>query len=122
MTIEDIKNVIIQHPTLGADGINTKENPNELTNYLEACNICCDWLSSVKRTKHPNSNTSNSYGLKHRVESWYKQLHKNTGRCSIPNGAFIAAAYYMGFIVKPRCLGSINAYINISSRSVPSLY
>jgi hypothetical protein len=115
MNIEDLKNIMIEHPTLGADGMNTKEIPNVLLKYLDACNASCEWLSLVTRTKKPNRNTHTSYGFKHVVESWYNKKY-NTRR-SVPNGAFIAAALHLGFLIQPKETGSLYVYLNISSRT-----
>jgi hypothetical protein len=114
MTENDLKDIMNKYPNLTASGVDGKEDPKSLLIFLDACNASCEWLSMVKQTKKPNRNISHSYGLKSRVESWY--IKKYNKRCYVPNGAFIAAAYYLGFIIMPKP-GSPNAYLNISTRS-----
>ena len=114
MTKEDLKDIMTQYPNLTASGVDGKEDPKALFNFLDACNASCEWLSLVKRTKWPSRHNHNSYGFKSLVESWYNKKYGK--RLYVPNGAFLAAAYFLGFIVEPKP-GSPNALLNISKTS-----
>jgi hypothetical protein len=114
MTKEDLLEIMKKHPTLTATGMDYDEDPNELLEYMDACNASCDWLSLVKRTKKPNPNVGSSYRLKHIVERWHKKKYNKP--CYTPNGAFIAAAYHLGFIIIPKP-GTPNVYLNISTNT-----
>ncbi|MBN1396850.1 MAG: hypothetical protein JXA06_02350 [Bacteroidetes bacterium] len=114
MTKDDLIEVMKKHPNLTATGMDCDEDPNELIEYLDACNAACEWLSLVKRTKKPNPKIGGSYRLKHKVERWY--IKKYNKRCYTPNGAFIAAAYHLGFMIIPKP-GTPNVYLNISTNT-----
>ncbi|MCW9035233.1 MAG: hypothetical protein OQJ97_13510 [Rhodospirillales bacterium] len=60
-----------------------------------------------------------SYGLKHRAEnlSRKQKLFTHLGNY-VSNGMLIVAALIRGFDCKPTGPGSLNAYFNISSRSI----
>ena len=90
MILEDLKQVMNDHPTLTASGFGVDEDPNELLQFLDACNAACEWLSLVLRTKVPNRKVGGSYRLKHVVERWYEKKYQKS--CYIPDGGFIAAA------------------------------
>ncbi len=114
MTTEDLKNIMNTHPTLTASGFGVDEDPNELLKFIDACNASCEWLSLVLRTQLPNRKVGGSYRLKHVVERWYERTHGHPRY--IPDGAFIAAAYHMGFISEPK-QGSPSVFLNISCKT-----
>lgn len=114
MEINDLMKVMTEHPTLTASGVGVDEDPNELLQFIDACNASCEWLQLVKRTTAPNRKVGGSYRLKHMVERWYEKEHGKS--CYVPDGAFIAAAYHMGFVSEPK-LGSPSVFLNISSKT-----
>jgi hypothetical protein len=66
-------------------------------------NLCVEWLEKYATPrKTPNPNTG-SYGLKHIIEKWAGTY--------ISNGAFILAAYRMGYRVIPEEPLSPNALV-----------
>ena len=67
-----------------------------------------EWLKQIKKIKSLNRSIS-SYGLKHIVE-------KDIGY--ITNGTLIAAAVHSGFYHKSCQLGGLNAFFNMSNRSI----
>ena len=72
---------------------------------------CCDYLKLLKRRKSSTKQLGSSYRLKHLVEKWFRDT---TGKSIyIPEGAFIAAAYYLGFTCE-RIPGRTSVYLNIS--------
>jgi hypothetical protein len=83
LTIEDLKRVIEEEPSLYRDGVNTLSVAPKRPGFKEF-EICCNWLSKFKRVKTPQLS---SYYLKHvveRLEGTY-----------ISNGALIAAAIHL---------------------------
>lgn len=76
------------------------------------------YLSRQLKIKNLNRSTS-SYGLKHRAENLMRKfgLFQPLGNY-VSNGMLIAAAYSLGFDVKPIGHDSYNAYLNISTRTV----
>jgi hypothetical protein len=103
-----------EHPDLTASGFGVDEDPNDLLQFIDACNASCEWLSLVQRTKMPNRKIGGSYRLKHVVERWYEKKYGKPQY--VPDGAFIAAAYHLGFISIPKH-GSPSVFFNISSRT-----
>jgi len=71
----------------------------------------CEWLSTKIKTKNPNRWAGTSYGLKHAAE--------RAMRGYICNGAFITAAYAMGFSVQSqrKCDGP-NPWIGIALKGL----
>jgi hypothetical protein len=82
-----------------------------------------EWLRLQRRTKHVNTRTSTSYGLKHVVENWFWNKYGTNGY--LCNGCFLMAAHRLGFKMKgcpsKYCFTGgyvndcFNAWINISS-------
>jgi len=85
------------------------ENPWTEREYLNAV----EWLSEAKRTKHINQHRT-SYGWKHTASNRLMEKHNNGDDYYISNGAFIAAAIDLGFIVKRCAHAPRNAWLNIS--------
>ena len=77
MTKEDLKDIMTQYPNLTASGVDGKEDPKALFNFLDACNASCEWLSLVKRTKWPNRHDHNSYGFKPWLKAGIKRNMAN---------------------------------------------
>ena len=70
---------------------------------VETCRRCIrEWID-IRKSINKNHN---SYGLKHFVEDLYEG--------DISNGAFIQAALYEGYQIKPFGPDSPNAYFNMS--------
>ncbi len=114
MLVDDLKKVMKEHPTLTASGVGVDEDPKELLQFIDACDASCEWLSLVQRTMMPNRKIGGSYRLKHVVERWHE---KKYGKARyVPDGAFIAAAYHLGFVSAPK-RGSPSVFLNISSRT-----
>jgi len=80
----------------------------DLKDRLRQFRLCCEWLSICNRRKTINYGIGSSWGLKHRVERYYKEY--------ITNGAFIAAVIHMGIPYKKD--GS-DVYVALSSRHLP---
>ncbi len=97
----------------------------QLLQQIERAEI---WLDGCRRTKQINGNVGSSYGLKHRVESWWRNQKGDLGDVYVSNGCFLMAAHRMRFKIKPipsrYCAGAgfildcYNAHLNISSRSL----
>ena len=115
MTVENLKQVMNEHPTLTASGLGVDEDPNELFDFIDACNMACEFLAMMKRTKVPNRKVGSSYRLKHVAERWYYKTFNR--HCYIPDGAFIAAAYHLGFVSEPKP-GCPSVFLNVSSRTM----
>lgn len=82
------------------------------------------WIYLSKQSRIATINRKiGSYGLKHRAEGISRNfdLFKELGNY-VSNGMLIAAAYSLGFNVKPISQGSYNAYLNISTRTVRLTY
>ncbi|MGC6500822.1 MAG: hypothetical protein ACON4C_11565 [Henriciella sp.] len=75
-------------------------------------------LQHCQKRKTLNRNVT-SYGLKHTAEriSREHKIRTDLGNY-VSNGVLIAAAFYEGFDVRPIEWGSLNAYLNISSKSL----
>jgi hypothetical protein len=108
MLLDDLKEVVKEHPTLTTSGFGVAEDRNELFNHLQECNISCDWLKLTQRCKRPNRKIGSTYGLKAKAERWSDTY--------IPEGAFIAAAIHSGFLLAPK-RGTTSTYLNISSKT-----
>ncbi len=95
-----IQKLLDQYPWLTAEGYGPAEGKDlvsekaELLNEVEAFNHSIDWLSMQKKTKRFERRAT-SYYFKHRVERWLKD--RGIENNHVPNGAFIAAALYLGF-------------------------
>jgi hypothetical protein len=78
-----------------------------------------EWLSRRGKRKNINRRVGTSYGLKHRVEAYFRELGIGV---YIPNGVFLMAAHHLGFRLakyEARYGGHWdcwNAYLNISSK------
>ena len=83
LTIEDLKRVIKEEPSLYRYGVNTFSVAPKRPGFKEF-EICCRWLSRFKRVKIPRVS---SYYLKHVVE--------RLAGTYISNGALIAAAIHL---------------------------
>lgn len=126
MTREDIASTIAKVPALNRQGIGLSNFHEKLTReeyrrlmieeqefllcQAEACTRVCGWLEDKKKTKTINRRHS-SYGLKHIAE---------TEIGYIGNGAFIAAAIFMGFPYRINN-ESINPSFGISERSLKAI-
>lgn len=112
----DIDKVLSDNPLLTAEGLDhnffygPKYIPPRVN--LHEMQSAVDWLEKNSRRDSVNPEFT-SYGLKHIAE-------KTTEGGYISNGAFIAAAYFLGFKVM-HDRGTPNAAINISSKSVNRL-
>jgi hypothetical protein len=69
-----------------------------------------EFLSQHRKRASINRKLS-SYGLKHRAEGFHRDLRAPDPYVS--NGLFIAAAFHLGFLVKPY---GMNAYLNIGAK------
>lgn len=132
MTIDDIKSVMRDVPELTYFGFGSswhrektyeeylqdvELDKQKLLASLNECNRACQYLQYVEKRKTVNRNI-NSYGLKHSVEHYFHKHYpgRSHSLCYVSNGAFLCAAYFMGFDVK-RKPGSPNAWINYSQKS-----
>lgn len=76
------------------------------------------YLSRQQKIKSINRRTG-SYGLKHRAENLMREFgHFRPLGNYVSNGMLIAAAYSLGFEVRPIAPDSYNAYLNISMVTV----
>ena len=83
--------------------------------YIDEFDTCVEFLKKCEKTRTANIG---SYWLKHRAEDWGASV----GLCYyVPNGALIAAAIALGFVVRPMRPPSPNAYIGISKKSLRPL-
>ena len=93
--------------------------------------IADEWLRLPPRTTEINVAAGISYRLKDRIPPCWKSL-KRKGDGDVINGCFIMAAHRLGFQIRPtrpndrtagaiRGLDCLNAYINISDRSLGTL-
>lgn len=130
MTSRDILSVMKDLPTLTHYGFGAyKERPFSMSDYLkkveqekesltkavDECNKACMYIQHFNKRKTINGRSS-TYGLKHRAENYLRCL-MNIDDEYVANGAFICAAYYMGFNVVQGINGSPNGFINFSSTS-----
>lgn len=109
-------NVYLDPDDTGEDWIEKeKEQRKELYDCFDEFILACRWLKAQKKRKTINKKKS-SYKLKHIVEQWaYKECFD---KGYVSNGAFIAAAIYMGFNYEYVNMESPNVFINISQKLV----
>tara|TARA_R110000751_G_scaffold128534_3_gene230561 strand:+ start:947 stop:1348 length:402 start_codon:yes stop_codon:yes gene_type:complete len=117
VTPNDLSKVLADNPLITAEGFEhgwKKTRPEYVPARvnIEEMQGAVNWLKQADRRVSINKSYS-SYGLKHIAEKTAKGQY-------VSNGAFIAAAYFLGFTVK-RIGSSPNARINISSKSVTKL-
>ena len=118
ITQSDVDRVLADNPLITAEGFEhgwKKTRPEYIPASVNIREMqgAVDWLRKADRRVSVNT-TCSSYGLKHIAEKTVTSIPY------ISNGAFIAAAYYLGFDVR-RINGSPNAHINISNKSVRKL-
>ena len=118
ITQSDVDRVLADNPLITAEGFEhgwKKTRPEYIPASVNIREMqgAVDWLEKAGRRVSVNT-TCSSYGLKHIAEKTVASIPY------ISNGAFIAAAYYLGFDVR-RINGSPNAHINISNKSVRKL-
>lgn len=78
------------------------------------------WLYLAHQQPRKTTNREfGSYGLKHQAENLSKKqkLYTHLGSY-VSNGMLIAAAHAHGFMIVPTRPGSLNAYFNISSKTI----
>ena len=118
ITQSDVDRVLADNPLITAEGFEhgwKKTRPEYVPASVNIREMqgAVDWLEKADRRVSVNT-TCSSYGLKHIAEKTVDSIPY------ISNGAFIAAAYFLGFTVKRIDYGP-NAYINISSKTVTPL-
>ena len=118
ITQSDVDRVLADNPLITAEGFEhgwKKTRPEYIPASVNIREMqgAVDWLRKADRRVSVNT-TCSSYGLKHIAEKTVASIPY------ISNGAFIAAAYYLGFDVR-RINGGPNAHINISNKSVRKL-
>jgi len=118
ITQSDVDRVLADNPLITAEGFEhgwKKTRPEYIPASVNIREMqgAVDWLEKADRRVSVNT-TCSSYGLKHIAEKTVASIPY------ISNGAFIAAAYYLGFDVR-RINGGPNAHINISNKSVRKL-
>ena len=118
ITQSDVDRVLADNPLITAEGFEhgwKKTRPEYVPASVNIREMqgAVDWLEKADRRVSVNT-TCSSYGLKHIAEKTVDSIPY------ISNGAFIAAAYFLGFTVK-RINDGPNAYINISSKTVTPL-
>lgn len=118
ITQSDVDRVLADNPLITAEGFEhgwKKTRPEYVPASVNIREMqgAVDWLEKADRRVSVNT-TCSSYGLKHIAEKTVDSIPY------ISNGAFIAAAYYLGFDVR-RINGGPNAHINISNKSVRKL-
>jgi hypothetical protein len=65
--------------------------------------FAAEWLGLHRKLKRATINSLRSYFLKHAVERWCGKY--------ISNGALIAAAFFLGYPIKP--CGDLNAHVGV---------
>jgi len=118
ITQSDVDRVLADNPLITAEGFEhgwKKTRPEYVPASVNIREMqgAVDWLERNRRRATINRKYT-SYQLKHFAEKTTKP------HPYISNGAFIAAAYFLGFTVK-RINDGPNAYINISSKTVTPL-
>lgn len=118
ITQSDVDRVLADNPLITAEGFEhgwKKTRPEYIPASVNIREMqgAVDWLERNRRRATINRKYT-SYQLKHFAEKTAKP------HPYISNGAFIAAAYFLGFTVK-RINDGPNAYINISSKTVTPL-
>jgi hypothetical protein len=107
---------ILENPAITADGYGiicpepstfeermeeVKKSRAELADYGPAFHKCLEWLET-----HASFNRkSNSYGLKHQVERYFRDKGESV---YVPNGVFILAALSKGYSIESQVAGSPN--------------
>ena len=109
------------YPKLGKEGLVSPPNSYfERDDYeKKQISLCYRFLTefNLERTKNVRK-SSFSYSLKHKVENIFRILYPGTD-VYVCNGIFILTALYLDFKIKPA--NSLNAYLNISKRSLKQL-
>ncbi len=90
-------------------------NRKSLANAENECERACQFLTHVNARKTIDTRSS-SYGLKHAVERYMKNLAE-VENPYVANGSFIVAALHMGFEMAPSHAGSPNVCFNFSRKS-----
>lgn len=108
------------YPNLGANGLFSPDSPFERDDYeKKQISLCYRFFTEfdLERTKTIRE-SSFSYSLKHKVENIFEILYPITN-VYVSNGIFILTALYLDFKIEPA--GDLNAYLNISKRSLNQL-
>ncbi len=109
------------YPQLGRDGlVSPPDSYFKRDDYeKKQISLCYRFLTEfdLEKTKHVRE-CSFSYSLKHKVENIFIKEHPRTD-VYVSNGIFILTALYLDFKIKPA--NSLNAYLNISKRSLNQL-
>lgn len=113
----EMKEVIHEYPNLSTAGLYSKPPRYTSEDLLSEDSIyqfanCIEWLKDVKEIKTFNK-LHHSYHLKHVIEKCANRY--------IYNGVCIAAAISLGFNVKEIEVGSLNAFFNMSAKSINKL-
>jgi hypothetical protein len=106
-----IVTVAVSHPNVKASGFSESDD-----HPLDRAHVATAFAFLAQCAKSKNLE-GGSYGLKHAAETWGGF---NAFSGYISNGALIAAAICLGFMVKWHALG-LNAGINVSTKSVRAL-
>ncbi len=130
MTVRDIQTVMGEIPSLTHFGFGAyRDRSKSYKDYLrdvekekesllcavDECNKACMYLQHLEKRKTINGNSS-TYGLKHSVEHYMRNL-EGIEDYYVANGAFICAAHFMGFKIEQGINGSPNGFINYSQQS-----
>ncbi|MBU3167814.1 hypothetical protein [Acinetobacter baumannii] len=140
ITLADIEKILEREPLLIADGFGHADNYHEsfykrrtfhdskteyieyfhksrelLRNSIDQCQRCCMYLQHLKKLKSTRYHLG-SYGLKHSVEKYHRQLNQFND-AYVSNGAFICAAIHMGFSIMRKDHLDPNAWIFASLQS-----
>ena len=112
ITQKDVDTVVADNPLLTAEGFEhgfKRDRPEYVPARISVKEMqgAVDWLGKADRRESLNTAFS-SYYLKHMAEKSAKGKY-------VSNGAFIAAAYFLGFEVR-RIGDGPNAHINISGK------
>jgi hypothetical protein len=91
----------------GAVGAEFQDLRKAWPNHIGEFRRALDWLQCVPPRLTVNRDFD-SYRLKHAAEHWAGGY--------VSNGALIAAALHLGFVVEP-IAGSLNAYISVSGET-----
>lgn len=92
-----------------------QESREILRNSIEECQRCCMYLQHLKKLKSVRYRLG-SYGLKHSVERYHRQLNQFNDSY-VSNGAFICAAIHMGFSIMRKDHLDPNTWIFASLQS-----
>ncbi len=109
------------YPQLGLEGLVSSPNSYFKRDDYEKkqISLCYRFLTEFNLEKTKNVRESSfSYSLKHKVENIFIKEHPRTD-VYVSNGIFILTALYLDFKIKPA--SSLNAYLNISKRSLNQL-